>query len=342
MAIVGHFGNGKAFYDGQTIKTLTLRDGLEKYCGDGISLVCADTYFIKHNPFVFLWQLLKCLVMCDDIIVLLSKNGRKILFPVLYFAAKLFGKKIYHCSIGGRLADEADNPGVRKYIKSFRVNWVETRELEKRLREMGIENAEYLPNFKNINAIDAENIKADTVPPYRFCTFSRVMKEKGISDAINAVADINSELGNVATLDIFGAVAPEYINEFSELVGKNADCVKYCGTVSPNDSVSILSEYYMLLFPTHWSREGIPGTIIDALAAGLPVIARKWNYCDEMLEHGSTGYCYPYDEPQQLTFWIKTAMAENNLLQMRKNCLLKADEYDAQTCIGKIAGKLKE
>lgn len=31
--------------------------------------------------------------------------------------------------------------------------------------------------------------------PFRFCTFSRVMKEKGIEDAIEAIRDINSERG---------------------------------------------------------------------------------------------------------------------------------------------------
>ena len=343
LGIIGHFGAGKAFYDGQTIKTLTLRDGLEKFCGEDFELICADTYYVKHNIIKFLWQLICCLLQCDSMIVLLSKKGRKILFPILYLSTTLLKKKIYHCAIGGRLADEAENTKVKKYISSFKANWVETKELEHRLKAMGVKNAEYMPNFKNIKPIDAEKIKKIESPPFRFCTFSRVMREKGISDAIEAICAVNRIRGNIAELDIYGQIEPSYEKEFNTLIEKHSGTVNYCGIVPPEESVSVLSEYYMLLFPTHWSREGIPGTIIDALASGLPVIARQWRYCDEMLVHGVTGYCYPFDAPEKLSECIERAIEEESSVRnMRSNCLARAEKYKPEVCIADISDKIKK
>lgn len=342
LGMIGHFGGEKAFFDGQTIKTRTLWNAFEKYCADDFELISADTYFIKHDPPRFLFQLTKCLISCDNVVVLLSNKGRKILFPFLYAVSAVTGKKIYHSAIGGRLADEAEKPRFKKYISAFTVNWVESKVLESRLRAMGVDSAEYMPNFKNIEILDASGIKPADVPPYRFCTFSRVMKEKGINDAIEAICAVNKTMGNVATLDIYGQIEPAYEEEFRLLVKNCSESVKYCGAVEPDESVSVLSEYYMLLFPTYWSGEGFPGTVIDAMASGLPVIARKWQYCDEMLQHGVTGYCYPYDEPQLLPELIMTAIkSENDIMRMRENCLIGAERYSPETCIAEIADKIK-
>ena len=54
------------------------------------------------------------------------------------------------------------------------------------------------------------------------------------------------------------------------------NCARYCGIKDPKDSVKTLKNYFALVFPTRFYTEGIPGTIIDAYYAGVPVIASKW------------------------------------------------------------------
>lgn len=118
---------------------------------------------------------------------------------------------------------------------------------------------------------------------------------------------------------------------------------KYCGVVSPNNGVTALKDYYMLLFPTHWNGEGMPGTIIDALSAGLPIIARRWEFCDDMIDDMYTGLVYEFDQPEKLEEKIKFAVMNPNVIaNMKRKCLDKAPEYSEDCVMKVILNQLEE
>ena len=325
VVILGHFGGNKTFNDGQTVKTRTLYHAL---LSEGVVVYPLDTYDLKHHPLRFVWRFGSSLFSYKKYIVLLSANGRKFLFPVLYALAKYVNKQIYHNSIGGRLADEtAQNIRFKKQISAFAANWVESPLIAKKLQEQGVANAIYLPNFKEILPLTASELPVRTSSPMRFCTFSRVMKEKGITDAILALAELNQK--NIrATLTVYGPVAVEYKTEFEQLCQKYDKFCTYGGVISPNDSVAVLKNYDMLLFPTRYFREGMPGTVIDAFCAGLPILARRWKYCDEMIAHLQTGLIYDFDKPQELKTWLNFAITHpQEIYAMRKACLAAGKVY---------------
>lgn len=335
VGIIGHLGGQKSFTDGQTVKTKALVDGLRnKGCSD---LIIADTYYIKKNPVTFLCQLLWVILATDNMIVLLSNRGRKLLFPLL---SKLSSKKkIYHYSIGGKLAQEAENDlEYRKQISLFKANWVESRKIAQKLNELGVSNASYLPNFKCIKQLDVSEVENYSKEPYRFCMFSRVMPEKGVEDAMREIRHVNETIGRlVATLDIYGPIEDTYSERFQwALKNIGGDYAKYCGVVSPNDSVTILKDYYMLLFPTYWNGEGMPGTIIDALSAGLPIIARRWEFCDDMIDDMRTGLVYEFDQPEKLEEKIRYAIMNPTVIaNMKRECLYKAQDY-SEDCVMRV------
>lgn len=64
--------------------------------------------------------------------------------------------------------------------------------MKKKLKDLGVTNAEVLPNFKNLQSVSATKY---TEPVCHFCTFSRVMKEKGIEEAVQIVNRINEKYG---------------------------------------------------------------------------------------------------------------------------------------------------
>ena len=57
ISIIGHFGGERNFNDGQTIKTRTFYSALNKTKVAKVHKV--DTYYIKKNPFLFIYQLLR-------------------------------------------------------------------------------------------------------------------------------------------------------------------------------------------------------------------------------------------------------------------------------------------
>lgn len=339
IAILGHFGGKKSFNDGQTVKTVALYDALMR---NSIDVEKVDTYYVKKNPVLFCCQFVRMLIKDQQIIVLLSSNGRRMFFPVLYFLSKYFGKGIYHYGIGGRLAREIqENEHIKKYVRSFEGNWMESHILAENLNKLGITNAVYVPNFKKLKVLSPDDLAVEVTKPYKFCTFSRVMEEKGIGDAVAAIEEINRRSGQcLAKLDIYGPVEPDYRDRLEAMLKVSQAC-RYCGVVNASQSVEIIMGYYCLVFPTHWKHEGIPGTIIDALSAGVPIISRKWQYCTEMIEDKKTGLIYPFEEPDKLVDAIEYAVSHQaNILEMRKNCLKKANEYREEVVIKQILSLL--
>lgn len=138
--------------------------------------------------------------------------------------------------------------------------------------------------------------------------FSRVMYEKGVEDAIWAVTKVNQSNPKYrCRLDIYGPVDVGYQERFEKILQKAPDFIQYKGSVESDRSGTVLNGYHLLLFPTRFYTEGIPGTIIDAYAAGIPVLASGWKFAEEAVEDQRTGYIYPYGDTEAL---------QNKLLQI--------------------------
>lgn len=118
------------------------------------------------------------------------------------------------------------------------------------------------------------------------------MKEKGIEDVVNAVKTVNEHFGRtVYTLDIYGQVDSAQTKWFNELQSIFPSYIKYGELVPVDKSVEVLKNYFALLFPTYYEGEGFAGTLLDAMAAGVPVIASDWRYNPEIMNE-KTGYVY--------------------------------------------------
>ena len=185
-----------------------------------------------------------------------------------------------------------------------------------------------------MNALDREEVQNYKVDEQlRFCTFSRVMLEKGITDAILTVDKINKEKGKViATLDVYGPIENSYKQDFERLCDEHADCVSYKGMADSAKSVEVLKDYFALLFPTRWKGEGFPGTILDAFASGVPVIASDWNANKELLMHAKTGMLYPSKDFSELFDAVKWSVENvEQMLQMRINCREEYEKYTPET-----------
>lgn len=324
--------------DGQTIKTRVLVKELKKRYPD-CRIHMAETGDYRSNPMKLVWQLIQCVRKSDVIFVLLAENGLRVILPILFFLNRFYRKPVLHDCIGGNHWEMIrDYPGLRKYYARMEVNWVETERLKKSLEKHGLFNAEVLPNFKDLTPVKPEALALKQEEPFRFCTFSRVIREKGITAAAEAVRAINREKGCVVcTLDVYGPVEEPYREEFEQVFGLENETVRYMGVAKFDESVAILKDYYMLLFPTTFWGEGFPGTVIDAFSAGLPVIATDWHCNSEILDHGRTGFLYSPDQPEMLKNWMEEAMADpRRIHEMGLNCLEELKKYSPETLMETI------
>lgn len=341
IAIIGHFGGNEKFYDGQTVKTKNLEQLLIG-CGS-FNVYRVDTYLSKINKIKLFIKTIVALLSNDYIFLLVSVNGLRVFLPLLYYLNKIIKKPIFHYVIGSELLEiVSKDKKMVKYLNSFEENWFEYESGTKFLENLGVKNVKTVPNFKNIQPVSKVNPYQED-SKYLFCTFSRVMKEKGITEAINVVEKINRKYGaDIAFLDIYGPIDLSYSEEFEALLQKYSNFISYKGIVDSGESVSVLTQYFALLFPTMWHGEGFPGTIIDAFAAGIPIIASDWNANKEIMQNKIHGLIYPSIEFKSLYEAIEWAIEHvNEFNEMRISCRNEFEKYTPESVLKVILEVLK-
>lgn len=342
ICIIGHFGFGQNLLNGQTIKTKIITAEIEERFGRDHVIKLDLAGGIKRIPGL-LYKVPQMLIRCDDMVIMPVQNGLRFLVPVLRFWNWFLKKKLHYVVIGGWLPQFATG---RKWLinglKRFCGIYVETNTMKQALQTFDLDNLFVLPNCKKLTVLTENELVYPQEAPYKLCTFSRVMKEKGIETAIQVIKRVNEQLGYTAyTLDIYGQVWQESTEWFCQLQTQFPEYVKYCGCVDADKSVDVLRDYFALLFPTHFYTEGIPGTIIDAYAAGIPVISAKWESFDDVVDEGNTGLGYEFDNDKQFeSILVSVSGNPKMLLDMKENCVCKAKNYIPEAAVQIMAEKL--
>lgn len=344
VGICGHFGKGKIYTDGQTIKTKMITSELENEFGEK-NIYKVDTNSWGINPISFFCECIKLLRYCDHVIILPAQRGIKVFAPLFVIFNNIFKVKLYYIVIGGWLPELIKKYKILKiFLKHFDKIYVETTQVILQLNNMGINNTVQLKNFKDISIINEEQLLYYKNEPFKICTLSRVMEQKGIEDVIQVVKSINDKMGkDVYLLDIYGPIDEKYKEKFNEIIKNFPSSIKYKGIVDYKETSEVLKNYYILIFPTKFITEGIPGTIIDAYAAGVPVLASRWNSYNDIIEEGKTGFSYKFnnleDMEKKLIFLMNNTDIVNNI---KKHCLKKAIENNSKTVIKKLIDDIKE
>ncbi len=343
VSVIGHYACGLEYLDGQTIKTKIITNELCKEYGES-EVLQFDTHgglrTLLKAP-IYVWGALK---KSNNVIILPAHNGLRI-FGRLLPLFKLFFKKrkIHYVVIGGWLPKMLESKkGLAKSLKKFDGIFVETNTMKKALEIQGFENVHIMPNCKELTPLSLNELIYQNEEPFKLCTFSRVMREKGIEDAVEAVKAVNTQYGKtIYTLDIYGQIDPAQVEWFDKLKSDFPEYIKYGGLVPFDKSVEVLKAYFALLFPTKFFTEGIPGTIIDAYAAGVPVISARWQSFDDLVEDGITGVGYEFCNLENLEKILVEAYhspAEFN--KKKKSCLNKSKQYIPREVIKVIVRQL--
>lgn len=343
IGICGYYATGITDYGGQPVKTHIITDELKELIGvDQVRTL--DTTNWKKRKVILFFSLFKMIMSCENIIILPAQNGIKFFVPMLNFFNIFFHRKLHYIVIGGWLPLLIEkNKWLKKLVMNFNNVYVETQNMKTELDLLGLNNTTVLPNFKRLNILDETNLIYFNSTPFKLCTFSRVMKEKGIEDAIRVVNEINEENQKVIfKLDIFGQIDKNYKDTFSDLQKNFPEYIKYKGIVNYNESVDVLKNYYCLLFPTYYNGEGFAGTILDAFASGIPVIATDWRYNSEIIIDGFDGFIYDRMNSNDLKEILINLSQNTDLVNaMKLNCLNRAKEYLPEVVMANLFRSMK-
>ena len=132
---------------------------------------------------------------------------------------------------------------------------------------------------------------------------------------------------------------------------KSIRCV-FFSRISPDKGMDIvldaaiydeLSKYDVMLLPTRWKFEGIPGVLVEAKIAGIPAIVSDICYNAEIVEDGVSGIVLKDNTAICLTEAI--AQLDQNRAELEKlkiGAKQSAERYYIDNYMGDILDKLEE
>ncbi|NLC96012.1 MAG: glycosyltransferase [Erysipelotrichaceae bacterium] len=333
-AVVGIYGVGSDFTTGQAVKCYEVINWLKKKYGKN-DIDVVNTYKWNKTPLKLFVNLLNAFFRCNNVIIMPAQHGIKVFAPLIYYFNKVFQRKVHYVVIGGWLPEMlSEKPRMKKYIYSFDAVHVETKEMVSKLQNIGISQIYHMPNFRILPIMPIKRTQ-QWIEPLPVCTYSRVVKEKGILDAIEIVKEANRQSKkNLFYLDIYGKIDPEFKTEFEKSVSQNTNIINYCGVKNADDGPATLSNYFALLFPTYYEGEGFAGTILDAFVSQTPMIVNDWKYNKEIIRHGENGLIYPYRDIRVAAKYLYELYVNNKLYEeIQYECKNEAKRYSTDSIL---------
>lgn len=319
IVVIGNYGKYKKL-NGQTMRTRTIYDSLERKYNKKYKVERIDT--ANRNIFLYFKTAFK-IIKAKRVVILPANRALK---PLLILI-KILGasKKTVHIAIGGWLDNYINKPRWIKIENSFIAVLVQIETLKKSLEKIGLKNVIYFPNYRE-NTNEKIEIKEKKDSYNKFVFYGRIIHEKGIIEAIEAIDIVNKE-GIKYSLDIYGPLEKDFEEEFLIKVN-NSKNIKYHGILKPEDSIIELNKYDAMLFPTYYKGEGFPGSILESFMAGVPIIASNWKYNTQIIESGKTGLIC---ETHSVKSIIKCIKELNNNLEKYKfmplNCKKVSEKF---------------
>ena len=146
------------------------------------------------------------------------------------------------------------------------------------------------------NGIDARpysrvpTVRSRSEYPLRLVYIGRLDREKGLYETLQGVR-LACELGVDARLIVAGRGPEEgRLRRYAQALGIAARAA-FIGPVHGDDKVKLLATADLMVLPSY--AEGLPYALLEAMAAGIPVIATPVGAIPDVVTHGTHGHLVP-------------------------------------------------
>lgn len=231
-----------------------------------------------------------------------ASSRRRILRPLVYFLMRVSMAR-------SRMHVIVQNPDDFEMLRGIMGPQIETLSL---IRGSGVDVARFTMSER----------PPDTISP-AFLFVGRLIEEKGIREFYQASKILRKSLPGVRVL-VAGTIDPGNPGSLAQAEVESwmdEGFVQFLGHVV--DMPSLLQTVNVVVLPTTYG-EGVPRSLIEAAASGLPIIATNSPGCREVLEHNVNGL---FIEPK-------------NVSQLAESMLLLANDPELRSKMG-VAGRFK-
>ena len=176
---------------------------------------------------------------------------------------------------------------------------------------------------------------------WRFVQACRLIEKKGLPVTLRAFASFLRKYPD-ATLTIAGE--GPLLGQLQGLARelKIDNCVSFTGFISQDQLRDIFYASHIFLHPSETGRdgnqEGIPNSLLEAMASGLPVFATQHGGIPEAIEHGVSGVLVPERDDDELARALRNAVQDPDFLSRiaRTGAEVVAKEFDQRIQVRRL------
>jgi len=190
------------------------------------------------------------------------------------------------------------------------------------------------------NGVDIEAFKVEPNPKLRaelglspddkvIGFIGRLVREKGVEELFEAMGQVIKEIPETKLLVVGETLESDrdqrMTQRLQELMQRNnlGEAITFAGF--REDIPELLAIMNLFVLPSH--REGMPQTILEAMAAGKPVVATNIRGCREEVVDGVTGLLVPIGDSAALAEAILKILSDEDLARrMGDNGQKRAEE----------------
>ncbi len=305
-------------YGGVTIKNKYLFTLLSKH----FNIIKVDFSAIKRRNII---ELLKMIFyILENNIKIIGVTGRKTkkrFTRIMYmFSRKSMRQSIIMVMGGTAAKDIVEDASYRKYMSCYKTIYVETETMLNTALAAGLKNVSLYPNGR----FRPDNFPSIKEHKQLKCVFFSLINEMKGVDIILDVAKNNPDI----LFDFWGHIEENYKKCFLDS-SASSDNLDYKGvyTGSADEVYELLSNYDILLLPTRYTTEGVPGVLVEAKIAGIPSIVSGVSYNADIIKDGIDGFILKNNNQDELSKAIKRLDKDRTLLKKMKNNSRDSAEY---------------
>ncbi len=185
------------------------------------------------------------------------------------------------------------------------------------------------------SGVDLTRFEAQPMPSggAMFLLVARLLRNKGIPEFLEA-ARLVSEQSPQCRFAILGHIDdqnPEGITQAD--IERYAEQYPVTFIPGTSDVRPYLAQASVFVLPSYY-REGLPRTILEAMATGRAIITTDQPGCRDPIEHGGNGYLVPPRDPQALADAMLTMARDPHMMQsMGQRSRQLAEEIYADTIV---------
>lgn len=269
-------------------------------------------------PFADQWKFNRKVNAKIDLVILNPSLGYKSFFRDALFAKQLNRKKKPFVVFFHGWDLDFEKKVTEKYTRFFRNSFgkaekiiVLSNDFKETLRQWGYEGEVIIET----TAVDSALLTDFTFEDNRalekkikILFLSRLLKEKGIYETIEAFRKIKHDY-DVELIIAGDGEAYDALKNFTE----NDDDIIMTGRVVGSEKIKLFENSGIYCLPSY--TEGLPTSVLEAIAFGIPVITSRVGGLKDFFEDGKMGYFVEHKNPLQIKEKLRSLLSDREVMQ---------------------------